>query len=192
MSPLSWAIILLVFGLLLTALEMFVPSGGVIGFISLASVVTSIVMAFRHSEYTGLGFMAIAVLGTPLLAALMIKWWPKTPFGRRLLLEVPHGDDVLPDDDLRRRIKTLVGKLGTAKALMLPGGPVVVEGHTYDAVSEGVAVQAGDTVKVIDVRGTRIVVRPAAGESPATSNPDDPLNQSIDKLGLDPYSDPLK
>ena len=192
MSPLYWAILLLAFGLGLIVLEMFVPSGGVIGFISLAAVVTSIIMAFRYSEYTGIGFMAAAILGTPLLIALLFKWWPNTPLGRRILLTVPNGDDVLPDGDLRKQMKALVGKLGTAKAMMLPGGPVAVEGHTYDALSEGTAIQAGETVRVVEIRGTRIVVRPAAGETPIVRSADDPLAQSIDKLGLDPYEDPLK
>jgi membrane-bound ClpP family serine protease len=192
MSPLSWAILLLAFGLGLIVLEMFVPSGGVIGFISLAAVVTSIIMAFRYSEYTGIGFLAGAVLGMPLLVALLFKWWPNTPLGRRILLTVPKEDDVLPDGDLRREMKALVGKLGTAKTMMLPGGPVAIEGRAYDALSEGPAIAAGDTVRVVEVRGTRIVVRPAAGEKPVERPPDDPLAQSIDKLGLDPYEDPLK
>ena len=192
MSPLTWAVLTMAFGLLLIVVEMFVPSGGVIGFISFAAVVTSIVMAFQHSEYTGLGFMAVAVLGTPLLLALAFKWWPKTPLGRRLLLDLPNGDDAIPADDLRKQIKQLVGRVGTAKALMLPGGPVVVDGRTYDAVSEGMAIQPGDAVKVIEVRGTRIVVRPSSESVPgAALSPDDPLNQTIDKLGLDPFDDPL-
>src|SRR5688500_12572847 len=118
MSPLYWAILLLAFGLGLIVLEMFIPSGGVIGFISLTAVVTSIIMAFRYSEYTGLGFMAGAILGTPLLIALLFKWWPNTPLGRRILLTLPNGDDVLPDGDLRKQMKALVGKLGTAKSMM--------------------------------------------------------------------------
>ena len=192
MSPLTWAVLTMAFGLLLIVVEMFVPSGGVIGFISFAAVVTSIVMAFQHSEYTGLGFMAVAVLGTPLLLALAFKWWPKTPLGRRLLLDLPNGDDAIPADDLRKQIKQLVGRVGTAKAMMLPGGPVVVDGRTYDAVSEGMAIQPGDAVKVIEVRGTRIVVRPSSESVPgAALSPDDPLNQTIDKLGLDPFDDPL-
>jgi len=192
MSPLYWAIVLLVFGLGLIVLEMFLPSGGVIGFISLCAVVTSIVMAFRYSEYTGLGFMAGAIFGAPLLIALAFKWWPSTPLGRRILLGVPDEEDVLPDAELRKRMKKLVGRLGTAKSLMLPGGPVWVDGHMYDALSEGAAIQSGEQVQVVEVRGTRIVVRPAAPGAAARSDPDDPLNQSIDQLGLDPFDDPLR
>lgn len=192
MSPLYWAVLLMAFGLGLIVLEMFLPSGGVIGFISLTAVVTSIIMAFRYSEYTGVGFMAAAVLGTPLLLALLFKWWPSTPLGRRILLSAPDPDDVLPDPDLRKQMKGLVGKLGTAKTMMLPGGPIVVEGHVYDALSEGTAIQAGQAVQVVEVRGTRLVVRPADERTAPPRKPDDPLSQTIDKLGLDPYDDPLK
>jgi membrane-bound serine protease (ClpP class) len=123
---------------------------------------------------------------------LAFKWWPNTPLGRRILLAVPDPDDVLPDVELRKQMKALVGKTGTAKAMMLPGGPVVVEGHAYDALSEGIAIQAGETVQVVEVRGTRLVVRPAEPQAAPQRNPDDPLSQTIDKLGLDPYDDPLK
>jgi membrane-bound ClpP family serine protease len=194
MSPLGWAILLFAFGMALIVVELFVPSGGVIGFISAASVVTSIVMAFRYSEYTGLGFMAAAVLGTPALLAVLFKWWPQTPFGRRVLLDAPRGEDMLPTDELRREIKRLVGRVGTAKSLMLPGGPIVVDGHTFDAVSEGMVVQPGQAVRVVDVRGTRIVVRPITDDEAAAAaiDPNDPLNQSIDVLGLGPLDEPLK
>jgi membrane-bound ClpP family serine protease len=191
MSPLYWAVLLMAFGLGLIVLEMFLPSGGVIGFISLSAVVTSIIMAFRYSEYTGVGFMAAAVLGSPLLVAVLFKWWPHTPLGRRILLTAPDPDDVLPDAELRKQMKALVGRTGTAKTMMLPGGPVVVDGHLYDALSEGTAIQAGQAVEVVEVRGTRLVVRPADART-AAARPDDPLNQTIDKLGLDPYDDPLK
>ena len=58
MSPLTWAFLLFAFGILMVVVEMFIPSGGVIGFISFMSLVAAIVTAFRHSAQTGIGFMA--------------------------------------------------------------------------------------------------------------------------------------
>ncbi len=193
MTPLTWAVLLLSIGLLLVVVEMFIPSGGALGFLSAGSIIASIVMAFRHSAAAGTGFMALAVFGTPLLMAIGFKVWPRTPMGRRILLEVPRPDDVLPDDDLRRQLKDLVGKRGRAKTLMLPGGPVEIEGRTFDAVSQGQPVEQGAAVKVVEIRGTRIVVRPDTGPPPdAPRDPNDPLSATIDQLGLDPYEDPLK
>lgn len=192
MSPLAWAACLLAFGLLIVLIEMFVPSGGVLAFIAATSVISSIVMAFRHSANAGLGFMAIAVFGTPILMAIGFKFWPSTPLGRRILLDVPTGDDAVPDADLRKQRHVLIGKFGKAKAEMLPGGPVLVDGKIYDAVSEGDAVDDGTLVKVVDVRGTRLVVRPTTDAPPTvTGDPNDPLNRPIESLGLDPFEGPL-
>jgi membrane-bound serine protease (ClpP class) len=192
MTPLGWAVVLLVVGLLLVLAELFVPSGGVLGFISTAALIAAVVEAYRHSPYAGLAFLAGTAIGTPILIALGLQIWPRTPLGRRILLEAPHGEDVLPDDDLRRRLKDLLGKVGIAKTLMLPGGPIEVGGRTYDAVSEGQPVQPGTAVKIIEVRGTRVVVRPTAELPPQVRKADDPLNRSIDEVGLDPFDDPLK
>jgi membrane-bound ClpP family serine protease len=191
MTPLTWAILLLAFGLLLVVVELFVPSGGVLGFISLASIVAAIVMAFRYSSYTGLTFLALAVFGVPALLALGLQVWPRTPMGRRILLDVPRGDDVLPDQDHRKQLKELIGQVGKSKTLKLPGGPIEVAGRTYDAVSEGQPIQPDTPVKIVDVRGTRIVVRPTAERPTIARNADDPLNQSIESIGLDPFEDPL-
>ncbi|MCE9605369.1 MAG: hypothetical protein K8U03_10765 [Planctomycetia bacterium] len=191
MSPLAWAACLLAFGLLIVIIEMFVPSGGVLAFIAAVSVIASIVTAFRHSSTAGLGFMTIAVFGTPILLAIGFKLWPSTPLGKRILLDVPTGDDAVPDADLRKQRHVLIGKFGTAKAEMLPGGPVLVDGRIYDAVSEGDAVDDGTHVKVVDVRGTRLVVRPTKEELPPVGDPNDPLNRPIESLGLDPFEGPL-
>ena len=45
----------------------------------------------------------------PIAIALLIKWWPKTPIGRRVLLNTPMGDEVLPDNPLRRTLRELIG-----------------------------------------------------------------------------------
>lgn len=192
LTPLAWAACLLAFGLLIVLVEMFVPSGGVLAFIAATSVIASIVMAFRHSAAAGLGFMTIAVIGTPILIALGFKFWPRTPLGRRILLDVPTGDDAVPDADLRKQRHLLVGKIGKAKADMLPGGPVMVDGKIYDAMSEGDAIDDGTLVKVVEVRGTRLVVRRTDEQLPTVQgDPNDPLNRPIESLGLDPFEGPL-
>ena len=71
---------------------------------------------------------------------------------------------------------------------MLPSGAVEIDGQTIDALSEGVPIESGQRVRVIEVRGMRVVVRPADDEPPTT---DDVLSQPIDSLGLEPFDDPL-
>ena len=56
-----------------------------------------------------------------------------------------------------------VGKQGVAKRLMAPSGQVQIEGRSYEAVSEGPAIEAGQAVVVVKVSTRRLVVRAVTG-----------------------------
>jgi hypothetical protein len=49
-------------------------------------------------------------------------------------------------------------------------------------------IEAGQAVRVIEVRGNRVVVRPADDAEPPAG---DVLSQPIESLGLDSFEDPL-
>jgi membrane-bound ClpP family serine protease len=190
MDPLAWSALLLVLGLVLVMVEVFVPSGGILGLSSIAALASGIVLAFYHRGLeAGFLFLVIAAVAVPTVLTMAFRWWPKTPMGRRVLLDVPSGDEVLPDSPQRRTLRQLVGKQGIAKTVMLPSGTVIVDGHSIDALSEGMPIEAGQRIRVIEVRGNRVVVRPADG--PAETPSDDVLSQPIESLGLDALDDPL-
>ncbi len=186
-----WAIVLLLLGLALVVMEAFIPSGGVLGFLAALAFVGAVVFAFISGPVHGAILLFIAVFGTPVLIVLMLKWWPRTPIGRRILLGVPSSDDVLPDRRRRRELRELVGHIGQAKSVMLPSGPVLIHGRIIDAVSEGMAIEAGQKVEVVEVRGSRVVVRPYEGdeevEQKSATGADDLLTRPIDSLGIDPF-----
>lgn len=190
LDPLAWAAILMLIGLALAILEIFVPSGGVIGFLSILSVLSAIGLAFYRGPWYGVSFLGVAVVALPAVLITALHWWPETTMGRRILLKVPTSDEVLPDFDDRRSLKNLLGRVGEARSLMLPSGAVVIDGRSYDALSEGIAIEKGQWVQVVEVRGTRIVVRPT-DRPPSSPSPDDPLSQPIDTLGIDSLDDPL-
>jgi membrane-bound serine protease (ClpP class) len=172
-------------------LEVFVPSGGVIGFVSVLAIVASICLAFYHRGLEiGLIFLAVATAAVPTVLVLAFRWWPHTPMGKRLLLDIPSPQDVLPDNPQRRMLRDLVGKVGVAKTVMLPSGAVTVGSVTVDALSEGVPIEAGQNVRVIEVHGNRVLVRPADDEPPARA-PGDVLSQPIESLGLEGFEEPL-
>lgn len=189
MDPLAWSALLLFLGLTLVVLEVFVPSGGMLGFLSIGALTASIILAFYHrGAAAGFLFLAITAAAVPTMLAFAFRWWPKTPMGRRLLLEVPTSEEVLPDSPQRRSLRQLQGKLGVAKTVMLPSGAVLIDGQTIDALSEGPPIEAGQRVRVIEVHGNRVVVR-AADDAPLS--PDDVLSQPIESLGIDGLDDPL-
>jgi membrane-bound ClpP family serine protease len=191
MDPLVWAGLLLLVGLLLVMTEVFVPSGGVLGFLSVTAILSAIVMAFYYrGPVIGIVFVLVALVSAPTILVVAFRWLPDTAVGKRLLATVPTSDEVLPDDDERRMLRSLLGRVGRAKTLMLPSGAVEVEGRTIDAVSDGMAIEPGQPVRVIEVHGTRVVVRLITEEA-ATARPipkgDDMLSQPIDQLGLEPF-----
>lgn len=190
MDLLGWAVILLLVGLSLAILEVFVPSGGMLGFLSVTSILAALFLAFRHGPWSGLGFLGLALFAVPTGLVLALQVWPKTPMGKRILLPLPTSEDVLPHDQHLLELKKLVGRVGRAKTLMLPSGAIDVDGKTFDALSEGMAIEAGHWVKVVEVRGSRVVVRPTDRPHDAGAR-DEQLNRPIEELGLDPFDEPL-
>ena len=197
MEPLVWAALLLLLGMLLVMLEVFVPTAGVLGFLSVTAILSGIGLAFYNGGLTvGFGFLFGTAVVLPIVLALAFRWFPETPIGRRLLPNLPTSEDVLPDNEERRTLRGLLGKVGQAKSPMLPSGAIVVEGRIINAVSEGQPIEAGHNVRVIEVRGGRVVVRPleegeSARPTPPPSSGDDILSRPIDSLGIDFPDDPL-
>src|SRR5581483_9152653 len=97
--------ILMLVGVSLAVLEIFVPSGGVIGFLSIVSVLSAIGLAFYRGPWYGLSFLGAAVVALPAVLIAALQYWPETPIGRRVLLEPPTSDQVLPDDEQRLFLK---------------------------------------------------------------------------------------
>lgn len=193
MDPLVWSILLLVVGLLLVLLEVFIPSGGIMGFLAVTAVATSIVLAFVHGGLeTGLVFVGAAAVGVPVMLVLAFRYWPSTPMGRRVLLDLPTSQDVLPEQHTRESLRQLIGQIGVAKTVMLPSGAVTVGGRSHEAMSQGMAIEAGTRVRVVAVQGHSLVVRPVeADDEPEPAASDDVLTRPIESLGLNPIDDPL-
>jgi membrane-bound serine protease (ClpP class) len=192
MDAMLWGILLLMLGLALVVLEIFVPSGGVLSFLAAISVIASLVVSFLSSVQFGVIMLAVTSVVVPAVVAAAVRWWPQTPIGRLVLVQPPENpDDVLPESEEYRVLPLLIGKIGKAKTKMLPSGTVRIDGQAYDAITDGMPVEAGQWVKVVDVRTHRIVVRPS--DAPQTtpeepSSSDDVLSRPIDSLGID---DPL-
>ena len=184
-------LLLLLAGLGLVILEVFFPSGGLLGFLSACAIVASVVMGFRSEPRPLLGIVILltAVFGVPVVLMIALHYLPQTSMGRRILLIIPRSDEVLPDSPKKKRLKALIGQVGRAKSKMLPSGAIIVAGRTIDAVSEGMAIEPGQPVRIIEVRANRVVVRPVDEETPLLSD-EDPLSRPVDSVVEDPFDEP--
>jgi membrane-bound serine protease (ClpP class) len=185
--------LLMLFGGLLAVSEVFIPSGGILGLLSSVSILSSIGLAFyHHGPATGLLFSVVAVIGVPVCIGLALKYWPQTALGKRLISQPPSLDEVLPDSEARRQLKSLVGRIGRAKCDLLPAGAIEIDGQTINALTRGQPVDQGQPVKVVEVRGNQVVVRPLEeGENLSERDPNDVLSQPLESLGLDALQEPF-
>lgn len=193
MEPLYVALLLLAVGLLVVIAELFVPSAGILGIVAGVLIVSAIVVGFIDSLASGAMILFLTVFALPLLLVFMVNIWPHTPLGKRILIGEIKPEDVLPNSShYKKRNDSLIGRVGVAKTKMLPSGIVIIDDEKYDAISQGFAIEAGDTIKVSDVREHRLYVEPFDGsidDQPVRAG--DILSQPIEDLGLDPLDDPL-
>lgn len=183
---LFWSLILIAIGFGVVVLEMFLPSAGMLGVLAAALIIGGVITAFFADFKTGAIVLLCTCLALPGVLLGMLKVWPHTPIGKRILLDDPTLEKILPPETFSRE---LVGQLGVARTKMLPSGIILVNDQKLDAVSDGFAIEAGQAVKITEIRGNRIYVEPYDGElSDLTDLPArdrDILAQPFEDLGLD-------
>ncbi len=153
-------IILLIAGVCIIILEIFLPSGGVLGVIAGIAIISSIALAFMESTTTGTIFLALSMILVPVLIVIGFKVFPNTPIGRRVILapaketSEDRGAAGVVDDDYTR----LIGKIGKTITPLRPSGIAEIEDERLSVVSEGTMVDQGIDVVVISIQGNSIVV----------------------------------
>jgi len=189
LDPLTWAIVLMLVGCAMIVLEVFIPSGGLLSFLSALALIGSIIMAFRRDSTTGLGFLVLTVIAVPAVVALAFKYWPHTPMGKAFLGELTTPEEAKTTDPRRE----LVGKVGLAKSTMLPAGSIQIDGQLLDAVSQGTVIENGQPIVVVEVKANRVVVRLADKDEARTltEDPRDIMSKPLDDFGIDSFEDPL-
>jgi membrane-bound ClpP family serine protease len=155
---LVFAIFLYLMCAALLVAEVFVPSGGLITIIAIMCLIAGLVIFFKHSIIVGWIGVFIAVVMIPAALIIAYKLFPKTKFGKGIMLNPPErqAGDAIPDTD---KLKGLLGKEGLVVTTLRPVGMCDFSGLRVECVSESGYVGKGKMVKVIDVKGTQLTVR---------------------------------
>ena len=154
------AVIMLLIGVAAILLEFFVPAFGLIGIIGAASIIGSIVSAFRFSTTAGAIFLTAALIIVPTLMLTFFRIFPKTFIGRKLILHRKF-DRQEGFKSSAADYSMLTGKTGTALTDLRPSGTIVVEERKYSAVTSGEYIEKNNKVKIIKTAGSRILVAEA-------------------------------
>jgi len=163
-TALMWLAMLLVLGVLLICVEMVIP-GGVVGTVGVVVIFGSIVWAFVQLGFAfGAVYASIALVLCGVALYLMVRVLSETKLGGRIVLQRDLDESKSYDDERN----SLVGLTGVAVTDLRPAGTAKIDGKRVDVVTEGGFVEKDSPVSVVEVEGSRIVVRgvEAAPESP--------------------------
>lgn len=176
---LYYSIILLFLFYFLLVIEFFLPTGGMLGAAAVATLAATIFVAFSHSVAAGITMVVISLLTTPLIFMTVVRYWPHTPIGRRMLNRRPgEADAEAPPKTTPRGtpLRELIGRIGIAKSNLLPSGLVAIDGQKLNAVSTGMPIDKGTRVIVTKTHAGVIQVRAAADDErdPLSDPPQSP------------------
>ena len=167
--------LLFVAGAVMLAIELFVTPGfGVLGILGIALVLVSVVLALsgfsgmpeREYEWSELyhAMAATAAVLTVFAAAALVlaRFFPSLPvLGRLVLAPGMTSDGSSRAAAAVQETAARVGQTGLTVTKLRPAGKARFADRLMDVVTEGEFLVAGRQIEVIEIRGNRVVVRPA-------------------------------
>ena len=194
-DALVWSSGLIVLALVCMVAEFLIPSAGLLGVAATISFAAAILIAFGESYSMGMTFLTAAVVVVPVIFVVMVRLWPHTPIGRRVLNLPAEGDEGSQslEDPRMKELRALVGRVGVARTDLLPSGLIEIEGRRYDAVAPGSAIDRGSAVEVFNIETGKIRVRRTERKpSPPPAEQAESITETpLDELDLEDLGDPL-
>lgn len=161
-----WAIVFLAVAAALFVIEVFVPSGGLLGFFAATSLVAGLVLLFKVDTTLGLLGALVTVISVPFFLAMAIRIWPNTPIARLLTLKNEprpglgeHGVAGVSTDGATNALQ---GQRGKSLTDLRPVGTCLINGQRVECLAETGMIRSGKTVEVIWVDGMTVKVKEIA------------------------------
>lgn len=158
--------VLLLGGLALIFAEVCTPSFGLLAVGAIVCFALGWYFAFTIHTVLGIVVVAASLVGLAAYLPWMMRVFPRTPFGRRLVLTRDNKDTSggVPEAGNFAR---LLGAEGTATSTLRPTGTVEIEGQRIIASAESGMIPAGARVRVVRAGGMNVVVRATQEPAPA-------------------------
>ena len=150
----------LTLGLVLLAIECFVPGFGVFGILGI--IVSTLSLAFLvilGGTWRQLLFViGVVVLVAALVLLIAIR---SARFGAISKSPLIQSETALPEDysSNEKNYSYLIGKLGVTETVCKPIGKVRIEGQTYSVITNGEYIDKDKEIYVSEVDGTSIIVK---------------------------------
>ncbi len=144
-------ITLYIIGLIAITVELFIP-GAIVGLCGAGCVITSIIFAYLYvSNLLGHILLVLGICFIPIFFVSWYKLLSKT-------FSVKASEKGF--SSARDRLNDLLSEEGIALTTLRPSGVANIKGDKIDVISEGEMISKNTRIKVIDVKGNRIIVKP--------------------------------
>jgi membrane-bound serine protease (ClpP class) len=147
--------LLYIAGIILILAEFLLP-GLILGIIGGLLLIASGALVFYHDPQYGWFIVLGQVLGLGLAILVGIWMLSKSGMSKGLTLNLNQEEAAGYTNQLSNR--ALIGLSGTVLTALRPAGTIEVGEERIDAVSNGLFIDQGDTVRIIEVHGNRVVV----------------------------------
>lgn len=147
------AIILVAAAIVFMVAELFLPTHGVLGIAGILCAAAAVVLVMWVNPMLGMLCAIVLLIVAPIAVYRLVKAYPTTPVGKRVLLEQPAAAPVPAIS------ANLLGARGRTITFLRPAGVVEINGRRVDCVSEGDVIDADKTVIVVSLSNGRVVVR---------------------------------
>ena len=144
-------ITLYIIGLCAITLELFIP-GAIVGICGAGCVIASVIFAYLYvSNLLGHILLGIGICFIPIFFITWYKLLTRT----FAVKDTEEGFSSASD-----KLDELLSAEGVAITTLRPSGTANINGNKVDVVSEGEMISKNTKIKVIDIKGNRIVVKP--------------------------------
>jgi len=154
----------------LLSLELFVPSGGLIGVVAGIAAIASLICFFRYDATWGLVATMSYVIVGPIVGVFAFRWWLNSPMARNMILGGLDHHSLDSEDDSAMsveharqerlaQLRQLIGAQGVAVTPLRPIGTVKINGQRLDAMAESGVIDSGSQIVVTDVYDNQIKVK---------------------------------
>lgn len=141
------AVLIYLLGLGLLFLELFIPSGGILGILGSICSIFGIIELFKYNGWVGVAIVLVTIA----YAYVILKFWAKrVKMTGTLSGRDSHTPEASPTE--------IVGAEGETVTVLRPAGFARIAETRYQVVAEGRFLPKGAKVRVVDVTGNRIVV----------------------------------
>lgn len=151
-----WVALLYIIGILLIVIDGKIITDGSIALLGVFMMILGIAIPTPSIIYGFLVGMALLLGGGA--SALFLKVFPSRNVWAKMTLKDRLTGDA-GYNSINESYKDLVGKQGKTKTPFRPIGTIIIDGNYYSATSDSLWLNAGTTIEVVSVDGTRIFVK---------------------------------